>query len=862
MLFSCPSCRAKCHVGEDKFVERSYLKVRCHSCQNKFYVRSLVAEPSNNPEHLYAQAPIPAAENWCYEETDENYREATAEEICQLFIEGKIKPETLVWNQGMAGWLPLIEAPALYLYAAQAAAYLKRREEEKKAAELDEIALKLMQEEEELERIAREKEAAKRKAAAEAAQKMRAQAQPQPRPKPQEQPAASKPDLRAGMTLQTIAPIKEDKPQPLVKPAAVPPRIAEIKEITFGEPEKEQNIKPESATQIIPAVKEEPKPAPAPESAPVKQAAQAKPESATQIIPAVKEEPKPAPAPEHAPVKQAAQAKPESATQIIPAVKEEPKPAPAPTEAETNLDLEITIDEITNRQANALRKMEEAAKKEAEIKIAQGADSITIEEKTGESDTIADVKAAPGQIRPADDKPDKSVFFDEWGSGAARRVAEAKKTEAKPALTTASEPAKAPAQTKPEASAQIIPVVKDDSKPAQTQPVKTAAEPAKTVSEAAKPAQAPKPEQASARVKIAPSPLISSAAKTEPAIKPAAKPEQIASKTDIKPIQPTPEPKIETKPKAEAVSSAPPAKPAPEPAKKEEPKLKIVEAPKEAEKPKEEKKEPTKEPKIEPQKPRAVTIHPEPSKHKIPRSFVIATTAAVIIGVVIAAAISAGMKSEKTNRPDAPDREKLNNAQIMVESDAVKSALEKAADNAGQKGAVENSAQKTKDGDKKAQSGSGEKSDKDAAKSMLGGDFKEENLVGENGNKNALVAANKVQEIGPTAKKTGMGGNSEPAAGKDTLSPAAIKNTFDRNRAKFKYCYESYLRGHDAISGELVVEFVIEKDGAPSGVKIAAEKFRKTTLGDCVKQTLVKLRFPAFNGDPIPVRYSIPFENE
>ena len=71
-------------------------------------------EPNNiTPESSNPGAPPPAAEQWYLNVASANYGPYTRQRMTELSTEGRLAPETMVWKQGDAGWVPAGEHPEL-----------------------------------------------------------------------------------------------------------------------------------------------------------------------------------------------------------------------------------------------------------------------------------------------------------------------------------------------------------------------------------------------------------------------------------------------------------------------------------------------------------------------------------------------------------------------------------------------------------------------------------------------------------------------------------------------------------------------------------------------------------------------------
>jgi hypothetical protein len=88
-----------------------------------------------------------------------------------------------------------------------------------------------------------------------------------------------------------------------------------------------------------------------------------------------------------------------------------------------------------------------------------------------------------------------------------------------------------------------------------------------------------------------------------------------------------------------------------------------------------------------------------------------------------------------------------------------------------------------------------------------------------------------------------------------TLDGSDIKSQVERNRHRVNLCYSSTVADKSEKKGRLVVSFVIERNGRPSRLSVDRAGYWGSEMASCVTTAFSKLRFGAFSGDPIEVRF-------
>jgi len=79
-----------------------------------------------------------------------------------------------------------------------------------------------------------------------------------------------------------------------------------------------------------------------------------------------------------------------------------------------------------------------------------------------------------------------------------------------------------------------------------------------------------------------------------------------------------------------------------------------------------------------------------------------------------------------------------------------------------------------------------------------------------------------------------------------------------KNKGKMRACFNKY--GSGLSSARISTRVTIQGSGSVSAVTIATREYAGTALGNCVKNVVKKMKFPAFSGKPVkkPIAVSLP----
>jgi hypothetical protein len=81
---------------------------------------------------------------------------------------------------------------------------------------------------------------------------------------------------------------------------------------------------------------------------------------------------------------------------------------------------------------------------------------------------------------------------------------------------------------------------------------------------------------------------------------------------------------------------------------------------------------------------------------------------------------------------------------------------------------------------------------------------------------------------------------------KGSVSPDAIRRTFDENRGRFRLCYEARLAKNPTLHGNVVVALAIDPTGAVTNAKDDGSTIDDPELVACVARQFTRLRVPPF----------------
>jgi len=111
MIFGCPNCGTDCPVPDEKIRGR-ILKVRCKHCRHIFYIKDpALSEPVT--EATQAPPPPEAEERWFYALKSQSMGPVSVQTMRRLIETAQVISSTLVWQEGMDNWKPLVEVPEL-----------------------------------------------------------------------------------------------------------------------------------------------------------------------------------------------------------------------------------------------------------------------------------------------------------------------------------------------------------------------------------------------------------------------------------------------------------------------------------------------------------------------------------------------------------------------------------------------------------------------------------------------------------------------------------------------------------------------------------------------------------------------------
>jgi hypothetical protein len=92
------------------------------------------------------------------------------------------------------------------------------------------------------------------------------------------------------------------------------------------------------------------------------------------------------------------------------------------------------------------------------------------------------------------------------------------------------------------------------------------------------------------------------------------------------------------------------------------------------------------------------------------------------------------------------------------------------------------------------------------------------------------------------------------------LPPEVIQRIVRMSFGRFRYCYESGLRGNPELRGRVAVRFVIDRSGAVPLASDAGSDMPDANVVQCVVRAFGDLSFPEPDGGMVTVEYPIVFE--
>ena len=115
------------------------------------------------------------------------------------------------------------------------------------------------------------------------------------------------------------------------------------------------------------------------------------------------------------------------------------------------------------------------------------------------------------------------------------------------------------------------------------------------------------------------------------------------------------------------------------------------------------------------------------------------------------------------------------------------------------------------------------------------------------------------QGVGGTAPAATPAIRTGATAASGSLPPEVIRRVVRSNFSRMQYCYEVGLQVNPALTGKVVVQFVIGRDGKVTSVTDGGSQMPDPKLVACVQKAFSTLVFPQPDGGIVRVNYPINF---
>ncbi len=99
------------------------------------------------------------------------------------------------------------------------------------------------------------------------------------------------------------------------------------------------------------------------------------------------------------------------------------------------------------------------------------------------------------------------------------------------------------------------------------------------------------------------------------------------------------------------------------------------------------------------------------------------------------------------------------------------------------------------------------------------------------------------------------------SVGQGSLDRNVIQQVVNRNIARIQRCYERELLRQPGLSGKLVVEWIIGKDGRVTRVRVVYDSTGSSAVANCIMTAIRGWRFPAPTGGEVVVSYPFIFKS-
>ena len=92
----------------------------------------------------------------------------------------------------------------------------------------------------------------------------------------------------------------------------------------------------------------------------------------------------------------------------------------------------------------------------------------------------------------------------------------------------------------------------------------------------------------------------------------------------------------------------------------------------------------------------------------------------------------------------------------------------------------------------------------------------------------------------------------------EQLEETDILRVLRKYKADINACKEKQAKDDPGLEGVMTVNLVVLKTGRTSQPTVAPDKFKSSSVGKCVVNSVKGWKFPQFSGRPMPIDFPVP----
>jgi outer membrane biosynthesis protein TonB len=117
----------------------------------------------------------------------------------------------------------------------------------------------------------------------------------------------------------------------------------------------------------------------------------------------------------------------------------------------------------------------------------------------------------------------------------------------------------------------------------------------------------------------------------------------------------------------------------------------------------------------------------------------------------------------------------------------------------------------------------------------------------------------------PKAGAEGLGGSLSgkglAMSGEGTIAEALIEKVLSQHVQAFQYCYEKALLTDASLTGNIVMQWTVGREGGASDIKVVRSQLNNASLHNCISRELSKIKFPSPAGGTVTIKYPLSFSS-